>query len=260
MSPKEIEALRERMSKQSDEDLLKIVNVNFKDYRKEAIELARAEVKKRGLSHRLATRFMTPDPPPRELTEEDDELTPNEEASRCKFCGAAISATATECRGCGYGTPYGIKLEEERELKEAAARNAIALINCPACNGEVSNQAVACPKCGHPIKAEPAVKVSPQRTFIPLKGKRRYSAGAVIGLGIIGFLIGGGIGFALRPSVPFIGQLPFEVVITQGSNLRGLDQVLVHTAQISFTYMMAGAVLGTLGGMVVGALLSKPKS
>lgn len=89
------------------------------------------------------------------------------ETIKCKFCGSVISATATECDSCGYGTPYGIKLEEEQESEEALAKNTVALINCPACNSEVSNQAVACPKCGQPIKAAPPVKVSPASTFIP---------------------------------------------------------------------------------------------
>ena len=28
----------------------------------------------------------------------------------------------------------------------------MALINCPACGTEVSDEAVTCPKCGHPFK------------------------------------------------------------------------------------------------------------
>ena len=35
---------------------------------------------------------------------------------------------------------------------------------------------------------------------------------------LLGALIGGLIGFLLRPSVPIIGQLPFEHVITAGAN------------------------------------------
>jgi hypothetical protein len=53
MSPKELRELRERISKQSDEDLLKIVNVDFKDYRKETVGFARAELEKRDLTHRI---------------------------------------------------------------------------------------------------------------------------------------------------------------------------------------------------------------
>lgn len=31
----------------------------------------------------------------------------------------------------------------------------MALISCPECNAEVSDQAPACPKCGHPIAEQP---------------------------------------------------------------------------------------------------------
>jgi hypothetical protein len=35
----------------------------------------------------------------------------------------------------------------------------MALINCPECGAQVSDQAVSCPNCGHPIK--PAGKPHP---------------------------------------------------------------------------------------------------
>jgi hypothetical protein len=47
--PRELADLQERMSRQSDSDLLRIVKVDFNDYRKEAIDLASAELRKRGL-------------------------------------------------------------------------------------------------------------------------------------------------------------------------------------------------------------------
>ncbi len=47
--PRELADLQERMSRQPDSDLLRIVNVDFNDYRKEAIELASAELRTRGL-------------------------------------------------------------------------------------------------------------------------------------------------------------------------------------------------------------------
>ncbi|MDT5060558.1 MAG: hypothetical protein QOH63_1017 [Acidobacteriota bacterium] len=261
MSPKELQDLRERMSKQSDKDLLKIINVSSRNYRKEAIELARGELEKRGLSHHLKISPSTTEILPQDQTKEQVRLNPNMETIECKFCGSVISATATECDSCGYGTPYGVRLEEEQELKEAIAKSAITLINCPACNSEVSNQAVACPRCGQPIKAPQPVKVSTSSTFIPLQRKSSStSRKTIVGLGFLGFLIGGIIGFLLRPSAPFIGQLPFEIVITQGSNLRGLDQVLAPIAQASFMTMIEGAILGVVSGAVVGAFLAKKKS
>ena len=40
-----------------------------------------------------------------------------------------------------------------------------------------------------------------------------------IGIGIVGFLIGGFVGFLARPSAFLTGQLPFEHVISRGANL-----------------------------------------
>jgi hypothetical protein len=73
-------------------------------------------------------------------------------------------------------------------------------------------------------------------------------------LGVVGFLVGGFVGFQLRPAAFLVGQLPFGTVITRGSNLSGLESLLIPTAQTSFNYMLAGAVLGAVCGAVVGAL------
>lgn len=32
----------------------------------------------------------------------------------------------------------------------------MALIQCPECGTEVSSEAAACPKCGHPLRAKPS--------------------------------------------------------------------------------------------------------
>lgn len=78
-------------------------------------------------------------------------------------------------------------------------------------------------------------------------------------LGIVGFLVGGCIGFLLRPSAFLVGQLPLETVIARGSNLGGLDRLLIPTAQTSFNYMMVGAILGAVGGLVIGLIAFKDK-
>ncbi len=72
--------------------------------------------------------------------------------------------------------------------------------------------------------------------------------------GTIGLLLGGFLGYVMRPAAPLIGQLPFRVVMTQGTNLQGLDQILVPMAQRSFNYVLVGAVLGVLAGIVIGHL------
>lgn len=78
-------------------------------------------------------------------------------------------------------------------------------------------------------------------------------------LGIAGFFVGGGIGFLLRPSAFLVGQLPFETVIARGSNLNGLDRLLVSTAETSFNYMLVGAVLGAISSFVIGLIAFKSK-
>ena len=78
-------------------------------------------------------------------------------------------------------------------------------------------------------------------------------------LSIAGFFVGGVIGFLLRPSAFLVGQLPFGTVITRGSNLSGLDKLLVSTAEASFNYMLVGALIGAVGGFVIGLLAFKNK-
>jgi hypothetical protein len=68
---------------------------------------------------------------------------------------------------------------------------------------------------------------------------------------ILGGIAGGLVGYLFRPSVPLLGQLPFEVVVTRGQNLHGLDVVLRGVAEQSFNYMVVGVVIGCLAGFVL---------
>ena len=81
-----------------------------------------------------------------------------------------------------------------------------------------------------------------------------------LGLSIIGFFVGGCIGFLLRPSAFLVGQLPLETVITRGANLSGLDRLLISTAETSFNYMMVGALIGAAAGFVIGLMALRPKA
>jgi len=71
-------------------------------------------------------------------------------------------------------------------------------------------------------------------------------------------LLGGVIGFVLRPSAPGIGQLPFETVLTAGSNLQGIDQLLTPVAQQSFKYLVIGVILGGIAGLIIGTFGQRP--
>lgn len=70
-----------------------------------------------------------------------------------------------------------------------------------------------------------------------------------------GALVGALLGFLLRPSVPLVGQLPFELVISRGGNLSGLDAFIKGAAEQSFNYLLAGTILGAVAGVVLARLL-----
>jgi len=86
------------------------------------------------------------------------------------------------------------------------------------------------------------------------------SNGPMIGIGIIGFLIGGLVGFLARPSAFLVGQLPFKHVITRGEKLSGADQMLVPVAQQSFNIMLIGAIIGVLFGVAIGYFIIQKKA
>ena len=68
---------------------------------------------------------------------------------------------------------------------------------------------------------------------------------------MIGAVGGGLLGFLMRPHVPLIGQLPFSVVISAGSELSGLDEVVKPVAEASFNYLVLGILMGLGGGAVL---------
>ena len=76
-----------------------------------------------------------------------------------------------------------------------------------------------------------------------------------LALVIGGLLMGGIVGFLLRPGVPFMGQLSFSTVITRGTNLHGLDQLLVGYARTSFNYLIAGTIAGGVIGLIASFVI-----
>jgi hypothetical protein len=76
---------------------------------------------------------------------------------------------------------------------------------------------------------------------------------------LIGIIAGGYIGFLNRPTALLVGKLPFEKVIFAGANLQGMDKVFVSVAKTSFNYMIIGAVIGLLCGIILGLLLFHAK-
>ncbi len=85
----------------------------------------------------------------------------------------------------------------------------------------------------------------------------RQSKGPVLVLTVIGFVIGGLAGFLFRPSAFLIGQLPFDVVITRGIHLQGVDRVMVGLAESSFNQMAVIACIGAAVGLAIGSLVAR---
>lgn len=77
---------------------------------------------------------------------------------------------------------------------------------------------------------------------------------------LLGAVLGGLVGFLLRPSLPLIGQLPFSTVITRGSNLSGIDMLLKSTAEQSFNYMVIGVIVGAVVLALAAGMIGKQKT
>lgn len=134
---------------------------------------------------------------------------------------------------------------------------------CPTCGTEIPDATKFCGQCGQAVvRSEakvneplPGVGEVPQQASEP-------SGSAPLDLRFllaIGFLAGGFIGFLLRPSVFLVGQLPFSTVVTRGSGLSGLDQLLVPSAQQSFNVMVAGTLVGAAVAFAASRLLAKSR-
>lgn len=118
---------------------------------------------------------------------------------------------------------------------------------CASCGAKVSDVASFCAQCGTGVRASGAPGTGP--------------AGPPLALVItLGLFIGGLLGFLMRPSAFLVGQLPFGMVITRGSALTGMDQLLIPAAQQSFNVMLLGAVLGAVAGVGVSRLWAQGRS
>src|ERR1019366_1039364 len=71
---------------------------------------------------------------------------------------------------------------------------------------------------------------------------------------MFGVFSGAVLGFLFRPSIPLVGQLPLDVVLTRGASLNGVDTLLRSAAEQSFDYVMFGRILGAVVMAVVVAV------
>lgn len=70
-------------------------------------------------------------------------------------------------------------------------------------------------------------------------------------------ILGASIGYSYRPPALFIGQLPFDVVITRGGNLKGIEQIYLEAARTSFNYLLLGGIAGAIIGAIAGMQITK---
>jgi len=132
---------------------------------------------------------------------------------------------------------------------------------CPNCATAIPDGTKFCGRCGHaldgslsPVTTPTVATVTTPSQGSPSRPPASPGTGLVLAIGI---LVGGFLGFLMRPSVFLIGQLPFGTVITRGSALSGIDQLLVPTAQQSFNVMVLGALIGAAVGFGLSRLLPK---
>ncbi len=93
-----IERLRERFSQMEDEALLRIVGEEASDYRPEAVEVAREEIRRRGLETAAQAKTSAASAPERSLSdvpfesedEADEADVPEPEVLLCPACGSAL--------------------------------------------------------------------------------------------------------------------------------------------------------------------------
>jgi len=79
----------------------------------------------------------------------------------------------------------------------------------------------------------------------------------LVGLGTLGLLVGGFIGFLSRPASPIAGRVSFIDALTRGASLEGVNQVMINLAERSFDVMLIGALIGLAVGVVLGYLLER---
>jgi hypothetical protein len=121
-----------------------------------------------------------------------------------------------------------------------------------------------CSECGEPLPSEITAKLSNTYTSATSASATGSAAPAaapslVVPWAVAGFVIGAILGLLTRPSVPILGQLPIETVLTRGSNLTGMDTLLKSTAEASFNQVLIWVIIGTGLGAGIGAFMDQQK-
>ena len=71
---------------------------------------------------------------------------------------------------------------------------------------------------------------------------------------LVGGLVGAFVGFLLRPANSLTGQVDFVTMITDGTNLTGLDSLLKSQAETSLQVFICGIIVGCIAGFLIGLI------
>jgi hypothetical protein len=146
----------------------------------------------------------------------------------------------------------------------------MAIVNCPECQKEISDQAVMCPHCGYPLRDPygyeyrsertlfglPLVHIVGGRGFNPVTGRLRVAKGIIaVGPVAIGGLAMGGMSFGILSfggvalGVAAFGGAAIGVLLAAGG--AAIGGVAIGGAAIGY-YAFGGGVWGVhaLGGNV----------
>jgi RNA polymerase subunit RPABC4/transcription elongation factor Spt4 len=165
---KEVEHLRERMAGQPTDSLLRIVNVDFKDYREEATELARAELQKRGLPQ--PPRLAKPIEKPTTKKPVNETSSSKDVRKHCVNCFAILDHDAKFCPDCRTPVPVD------------------GMISCPSCKKSITATSQFCKYCSAVLTPERvSAPTSKQRAprSIPLEPKGLPVANNLVFFGVL---------------------------------------------------------------------------
>ncbi len=137
----------------------------------------------------------------------------------------------------------------------------MALIRCPECQREVSDQAIACPACGYPIRGLGPGSIGPlpfRAPFFEYKSKRK-----VFGLPLVHVVYGPAWAGGYRPAKGFIaiGNIAVGVIAIGGLaagifTLAGIGLGLICIAGLAFGIGLGVGGIATgylaVGGLAVG--------
>jgi len=136
----DLERLRERMASLSDEELLRIVKVEYKDYRREALEFAKAELDSRGLAYRRPESAKPDgDSHDADYADEDWDGESGQEDDGEVDRGQFGEFKPSFCIICGAQTRRGYLFAGKGEMTVVLSDN----------NEERFVELDVCPKCGH---------------------------------------------------------------------------------------------------------------